>query len=422
MTARNFLSTTFPTNAAPTRDPNPRNLVLDTICPRYWGAPSITASFFTFFDPRSSKFHREKLVSFLLCLALTACTSQTLKPPDPAALQRNAALSRIADATHQSGFNGIVLVANAQQVLLERAYGRLSPLSDEPLRVDNVFRLASITKQVTAILVVQEVSAGRLKLDETLGAYWPDFPNADARAATLRQLLMHTSGLRNPDEVDGFYDVKNAARGHMRTIAQSVCAQPLKAKPGEKFEYNNCDYLVLGALLEKLTGTDYETLVRTRVFDPSGMTTAGVYSRDTGLVARHAQGVVDGKSDGVVNPAAYGASGGLFGTVRDVWQLNRAFAAGRLLDEPAKDAMTQPNQWGAALGVWSYTLKTPAGRVARIVERQGWIGGIRVVNLLDLNSNTTVVIMSTQGDYDLSQSWSGKGIAAELLLAAIDST
>ena len=363
--------------------------------------------------------YREKLASLLLCTVLFACTSQTTKPSDPAALQRNAALSRIADATHQSGFNGIALVADAQQVLLERAYGRLSPLSDEPLRVDSVFRLASITKQVTAILVMQEVSAGRLKIDETLGSYWPDFPNADARAATLRQLLMHTSGLPNPDDADGFYDVKNAARGHMRTAAQSVCAQPLKQKPGEKFEYNNCDYLVLGAVLEKLTGTDYETLVRNRVFNPSGMTNADVYSRDTALVARHAQGVIEGKPDGVVNPAAYGAAGGLFGTVRDVWQLNRAFAAGRLLDQPAKDVMTQPNQWGAALGVWSYTLKTSEGRVARIVERQGWIGGIRVVNLLDLNSNTTVVIMSTQGDYDLSQSWSGKGIAAELMLQAV---
>ena len=150
--------------------------------------------------------YSREFVSVLLCTALSACTSQTTKPPDSAALQPNAALSRIADATHKSGFNGIVFVADAQDVLLERAYGPLSPLSDAPLRVDSVFRLASITKQMTAILVMQEVSAARLKLDETLGAYWPDFPNADARAATLRQLLMHTSGLPNPDDINGFYD------------------------------------------------------------------------------------------------------------------------------------------------------------------------------------------------------------------------
>ena len=66
-----------------------------------------------------------ELALVLLCVALSACTSHTTKPPDPVALQRSAALSRIADATHQSGFNGIVLVADAQQVLLERAYGRL---------------------------------------------------------------------------------------------------------------------------------------------------------------------------------------------------------------------------------------------------------------------------------------------------------
>ncbi len=364
-------------------------------------------------------FYRGKLASFLLCLALVACTSQSTKPPDPAALQRSAVLSPISDAAHQSGFNGMVLVADARQILLERAYGSLSPLSDEPLRVDSVFRLASITKQVTAIMVMQEVSAAHLNLDESLGRYWPDFPNVDSRAVTLRQLLMHTSGLPNSDAVNGFYDVKNAGKGHMRSAAQSVCAQPLKQKPGEKFEYNNCDYLVLGALLEKATGLDYEALVRTRVFKPAAMVTAGVYSPDTRAVAHHAQGVVDGKSDGVVNPAVYGAAGGLFGTARDVWQLNRAFAAGRLMDEPARDVMTRPNQWGAALGVWSYMLKTPEGRVVRIVERQGWIGGIRVVNLLDLNSNTSVVVMSTQGDYDLSQSWTGKGVAAELMLQAV---
>lgn len=355
----------------------------------------------------------------MLCWSLAACTSQATKPSGPAVSKRSAALSRIADATHQSGFNGIVLVADQQEVLLERAYGRLSPLSDEPLHVDSVFRLASITKQVTAILVMQEVSAARLKLDQSLGTYWPDFPNADTRTVTLRQLLMHTSGLPNPNDVDDFYDVKNAGNGQMKLAAETVCAQPLKQTPGEKFEYNNCDYLVLGALLEKLTGIDYETLVQTRVFNPSGMTSAGVYTANTRGLARHAQGIVEGKSDGVVNPAAYGAAGGLFGTAHDVWQLNRAFVDGRLLDESARDAMTKPNQWGAALGVWSYTLKTPEGRAARIVERQGWIGGIRVVNLLDLNTNITVVVMSTQGDYELSQSWTGKGVAAELMLQAV---
>jgi len=129
--------------------------------------------------------------------------------------------------------------------------------------------------------------------------------------------------------------------------------------------------------------------------------------------------MIDGKSDGSVNAAAYAAAGGLYGTVRDVWQLNRAFADGRLLSEAARQTMTAPNQWGAALGVWVYELTSVSGARAKVMERQGWIGGIRVVNLLDMNTGMSVVVMSTNGNYDLSQSWSGKGVAAELLLAAI---
>ena len=208
----------------------------------------------------------------------------------------------------------------------------------------------------------------------------------------------------------------------MRIAAETVCAAPRQRKPGEAFEYNNCDYLVLGALLERVTQSPFAALVTSRIFKRAGMINAGVYARDTAGLQSHAQGIVDGKSDGTVNPAAYAAAGGLYGTVRDIWQLNRAFADGRLLSEAARQTMTTPNQWGAALGVWSYELKSGGGKRAKVMERQGWIGGIRVVNLLDLNSGVSVVVMSTNGDYDLSQSWSGKGIAAELLLAAIDST
>ena len=81
--------------------------------------------------------------------------------------------------------------------------------------------------------------------------------------------------------------------------------------------------------------------------------------------------------------------------------------------------MTEPIQCVGVLCVWPYLLKASKGSAVRIVERQGWIGGIRVVNLLDLNSNTSVVVMSTQGDYDLSQTWTGKGVAAELMLQAV---
>ena len=94
----------------------------------------------------------------------------------------------------------------------------------------------------------------------------------------------------------------------------------------------------------------------------------------------------------------------------DVRQLNRTFAAERIIDETASEAMTEPSQCVAVLGVWPYLLKASKGRAVGIVERQGWIGGIRVDNLHDLNSNTSVVVMSMRGDYDLSHSWTCRAL------------
>lgn len=360
-------------------------------------------------------------IAFACLELLGGCMTQGMSVATLHAPVAVPALERIADATHLAGFNGIAVVASRDRVFLEKAFGPLSPASALPLQADSVFRLASISKQVTAILVMQEVSKGTLALDVPLGRYWPEYPNDDARAVSLRQLLMHTSGLPNPDKVDNFYESTRVMDSHMRASAETACAAPLQRKPGDAFEYNNCDYLVLGTLLERVNKTSFAALLTTRIFDPAGVIGAGIYARQTQGIDLHAQGTIDGKSDGTINPVVYAAAGGLYGTVRDIWQLNRAFTDGRLLNEAARQIMTTPNQWGAALGVWVYELNAVSGVRAKVVERQGWVGGIRVVNLLDMSSGISVVVMSTNGDYDLSQSWSGKGIAAELLLAAISS-
>jgi CubicO group peptidase (beta-lactamase class C family) len=113
------------------------------------------------------------------------------------------------------------------------------------------FRFASITKQMTAILILQEVDAGRLQLDQPLGKYWPDYPNPQARQITLRQLLTHYSGLYNENAEPTFH-MRNANGDNMAGLrGRHLRIKPMKSAPGSTFDYNNCDYLVLGALLEK---------------------------------------------------------------------------------------------------------------------------------------------------------------------------
>jgi CubicO group peptidase (beta-lactamase class C family) len=331
----------------------------------------------------------------------------------PASAIDNSGLEKAASALAQSGFQGAVLAARGDQVLLQKSMGQFGELNQ-------TFRFASVTKQMTAILVMQEVDAGKLKLDASLGSYWPDYPNADARAITLRQLLTHYSGLYNENAIPDFH-MTSAARGdNMQEFATGVCAQPLKASPGSSFDYNNCDYMVLGALLERMNKQSFAQLLKKRIFQPAGMKQSGLYNAAMPDNRSHVHGILNGQPEPEVNFASYGAAGSSFGTLQDLLAMNRAFIQGKLMSAAARSEMLKPNATGGALGVWVYPFGgADAAKPTVIVERQGWIAGIRILNLVDVASGNVLILVSTNGDLDLTQTWANQGPAAALLSALI---
>jgi CubicO group peptidase (beta-lactamase class C family) len=191
--------------------------------------------------------------------------------------------------------------------------GKIVSISSNNPPPPHMFRFASLTKQMTAILVMQQVAKNKLKLDDTLGAYWPDFPNAEVRAVTIRQFLQHMSGIANTDDtpktgdIPSYYLDNGAMAGNHQHAASTVCAGPRKAAPGVSFSYNNCDYLVIGAVLERLTGKSFAALLKEQIFRPAGMRTAGFYTGKNstdGLDLANRQ-----------NLATYGAAGAAYGTL-----------------------------------------------------------------------------------------------------------
>ncbi|MFZ6769992.1 serine hydrolase domain-containing protein [Undibacterium sp. Di26W] len=312
-----------------------------------------------------------------------------------------------------SGFQGIVFAARGDKILLEKSLGAVKDSKQ-------TFRFASITKQMTALLVMQEVEAGKLQLDQPLGTYWPDYPNPQARAATLRQLLTHYSGLYN-DMANPAFHMLNANSGDdIQKFATGMCAGPSNAAPGSKFDYNNCDYIVLGALLEKINQQSFITLQQQRIFTPAGMNSASYYTAALPDVKQHIHGSLGGKPEPEVNFASYGPAGSSFGTLKDLHAFDLAFINNKLLSQNSLDVMVKPNAVGGAIGVWSYPFKGADERNPTIiVERQGWIAGVRILNLVDLQTQNILILVSTNGDLDLSQTWANQGPAAEVLKALI---
>ncbi|MBC3869197.1 serine hydrolase domain-containing protein [Undibacterium oligocarboniphilum] len=335
-------------------------------------------------------------------------------PFQPLQAKENSALETAASQLEQSGFRGMVLAARGDHVYLQKSLGTAGNLK-------RPFRFASVTKQMTAILVMQEVEAGRLQLDAPLANYWPDYPNPAARKATLRQLLMHYSGLFNENAAPTFH-MLNANNGdNMQAFASGICAGPMNSAPGSRFDYNNCDYLVLGALLEKITRQPFVQLLEQRIFKPAGMNSAGLYQAAMPDNPAHLHGTLGGQPEPEVNLASYGAAGSTYGMLGDLLAFDRALIRGKLLSTASRAEMTRPNATGGALGVWVYPFKGASEtNPTVIVERQGWIAGVRILNLVDLQTENILILVSTNGDLDLTQTWANQGPAAPLLKALIE--
>lgn len=339
------------------------------------------------------------LLAALAALCLPVPTARAVPPSIPAIAQRLDAVP--------GGFSGIVGARRGGNTAHYSWSGRGGERPWRPVR------WASVTKSVTAVLVLQEVDAGRLSLDAPVSRYLPDWHvNADA---TLRQLLMHTSGLADlsasPDpDGDGMPDFYRTG-GDWRTI----CSGPPRAATGTGFTYNNCDYLVLGAVLEAVTGQGWADLVRTRITEPLGLV-----SLEPATGGTRSEAFEGAAPEPLVDVSTYGPAGDLYGGVEAMLGFDQALMDGRLITDVARAEMWKagPETGYGGLSVWVYDVVLPGcGAPTRVVERQGGIGGVQVRNFLMPDLNAALVIWTDDGALDLGQTWSGAGLSVDLLAA-----
>ena len=302
---------------------------------------------------------------------------------------------RVAETADMAGFAGIVLLSESGQVTLEKGFGTKVPQRMVRARTPSDFlpgdswRWASVTKQITATIAMQDVAAGRLELAAPITRYLPAFKGATGKRITVGMLLGHTSGLPDSNAGDGA-----AFRPGARVLPDAVCAGAVRDQPGNSFNYDNCDYIIAGRMLEAVNRKPYAQLLTERITKPLGMTSVRI-------AAPH----VAGLGEAPVNLAAYGAAGAITGTIRDLWRFDQALINGKLLPAAARAKMWEGRpQYGDA--------------AQRIIERRGAIGGAQVRNYIVPERNIVLIAMTNRDKTDFGELWQSAGLGYELLSAA----
>lgn len=284
------------------------------------------------------------------------------------------------------------------------------------------WRWASVTKQMVAILLMQQVERGAIDLDQPVATYLPDFASANANKATIRQLLQHRAGLPNPEESDdgsgnpyAFY--ADDFRGSRDPVA-GFCAGPVIGEPGGDWSYNNCDYMVLGAVLEAVTGLSWDALFMRDIAEPLGLEYTGAYPGEQFT----RWGFLGDEREEAFDLSVYGASAGLYGGVDELLAVNTALMRGDLLGEDALAQMWDgdPSLGFMALGQWVFEAPLEGCEApVRIVERRGDIGAVQVRSFIMPDHEMSVAAFSQAKPFEFGEVWMGSGFSYDLLSSAV---
>src|SRR5690348_657530 len=358
--------------------------------------------------------------NFAFFLLLTSTRAQT-----PSTAQLDSIFSKVVTAPNQPGL--AVVVRQNGRAVFERAYGMRDLRSNLPIDAHTNFRLASCTKQFTAMAIMLLVHDGKLRYDETLSDIFPEFP-AYGRTITIRNLLNHTSGLiAYEDLMDKMYAGKSWEEIPQITDAQVLALAEqqtcTKFPPGTKWEYSNGGYCILAMIVERVSGMPFPQFLRQRIFAPLHMdhTVAHVYGQD--VIANRAYGYTNDsgvwlETDQSPTSATLG-DGGIYSSLDDLAKWDDALRNHTLLSAAEfQPAITPENSAAVSPSAVDDLPKAAAANVQPLAYGFGWfldpyrghprmwhygstIGFHSIIERFT-KDNLSIIILSNRTDVDLA--------------------
>jgi CubicO group peptidase (beta-lactamase class C family) len=300
-------------------------------------------------------------------------------------------------AIHQ--FSGSVLVAAKGRVVLKKGDQSANLEWNIPNTSETRFRIGSITKEFTAVLILQLMEAGQLDLSAPLTKYLPYYRKDTGDRITIRHLLTHTSGLPDYTAKENFASEISRQRYEHRPFIEQFCSDNLKFEPGSRYSYSNSGYYLLGAIIEAVTHKTYACVLKEQILDRIGMKHTGVET-PTEIVPERANGYGSGlrgyqNAEFIELLSCIFAAGAMYSTVEDLFLWDRALFGDQLLSLKSKRLMLTPYLAGYGYGIGVVTNQIPGLTNAfSFAFHSGAINGFRSMTTHVLNDDDVIILLS----------------------------
>lgn len=302
--------------------------------------------------------------------------------------------SRVAASAETRGFCGAILVQSGDRIVFDKHFGPANIPFSVPNSPGTRYKIASVTKLFTAVLIMQLVEQKRLTLADTIGMHLPSYSGAAKNKVNIFQLLTATSGI--PDFG------RNNGEAYSRKwtpdeIVERFCGGNLEFVPGSKFRYNNADYYLLGRILEATYKNNFAGILSAQILRLLKMESTGMADTATIIPRLACPYMRDRQTDALSNDPPYfienyGAAGAMYSSPRDLLAFSNALYGKRIVKADTLRRMLTPNLANYAFGQWIFH-RSLDNIPIRMAERQGSIQsvGARFVRLLDYDATIIII-------------------------------
>jgi D-alanyl-D-alanine carboxypeptidase len=341
---------------------------------------------------------------FIFLLIVTCQTSAQSKGVD----------SFINAYVKKEHFSGTILIQQKGKVHFHKSFGKANIPFEVPNRNETIYKIASITKLFTSVLIMQLHEQGKIDLEQKIKSYLPGYTGEGAEKVTIRQLLNNTSGMVNIDTISSIESaLKNGLPVYQKPystddLLKKFCSDTLTTEPGKVFSYNNAEYIILGKIIEQVTGKSYVEVLNENILQPLKM-------KYSGLLYQH--NIIPGLADTyfyrddlkkLVNDLPvyienWYAAGAMYSTSQDLLKFCQALFGSKLLKQESLNMMfvSGLNEYG--FGLWVYKDYAINKINYTILKRPGQIMGAQSMLFHIQEKDATIILLSNTASTSLDE-------------------
>ncbi len=304
-------------------------------------------------------------------------------------------------------FNGVVLVANDNNIEFLKAYGIANRKFNTAININTKFKIASITKTFTAVLILKLQELGKLNVNDKIGKYLPEYKGAARDNVSILNLLTYSSGIPNCEGNTGIEVYQKPYT--LNEFIDKFCSGDPSFVSGTQFSYNNGDYILLGKLIENITGESFQTNLNKYILYPLGMQNTSLLLHKNIIPGLADTYYLDDSlnvfyNDDPMYIENYYSAGAMYSNAEDLFKFHQGIVNYKLLDKKSVDFLftPYPELYNVAIGFWVSDYKR-GDKVYKVANRQGSIWGANSNWLYLINEKKCIIVLSNTNATDLNE-------------------